>query len=53
MVVLDLTDIHPNTLDANIMKQIMCVLIRQGVDRIDKIRGLSCMVITNLLHRLD
>lgn len=35
------------------MKQIMCALIRQGVDRLDKIRGLSCMVITSLLHRLE
>jgi len=52
VVVLDLTDIQPNILDENTIKQVMCALVRQGVDRIDKIRGLSCMVITNLLHRL-
>jgi len=53
VVELDLTDIQPNILDENTMEQIMCALVRQGVDRIDKIRGLSCMVITNLLHRLE
>ncbi|XP_050437546.1 tubulin-specific chaperone D isoform X2 [Adelges cooleyi] len=51
VIVSNLTDIHPELLDKNIVRQIMCVLVRQGVDRIDKIRGLSCMVITNLLHR--
>lgn len=51
VVVLDLTDIQPNILDENTMKQIMCALVRQGVDRIDKIRGLSCMVLTKLLHK--
>lgn len=52
VVVLDLTDLQPNILDENTMTQIMCALVRQGVDRINKIRGLSCMVITNLIHRL-
>lgn len=51
-MVLDLTDLQPNILDENTMTQIMCALVRQGVDRINKIRGLSCMVITNLIHRL-
>lgn len=50
---MDLTDIQPNILDENTMKQIMCALVRQGVDRIDKIRGLSCMVLTKLLHKLE
>lgn len=52
VVVLNLTDLQPNILDESTMTQIMCALVRQGVDRINKIRGLSCMVITNLIHRL-
>lgn len=52
VVVLDLSDLQPNILDENTVTQIMCALVRQGVDRINKIRGLSCMVITNLIHRL-
>ncbi|XP_050523175.1 tubulin-specific chaperone D [Daktulosphaira vitifoliae] len=51
VIVSNLADINSKVLDDNIVKKIICVLARQGVDRIDKIRGLSCMVITNLLHR--
>lgn len=52
-MVLDLTDIQPNILDESTITLIMCALVRQGVDRINKIRGLSCMVITSLLHKLE